>query len=102
MKTTDKKGVRNLIEWTCNPNFESCHRQILHLSMKHSFGEWKKKGFTTFHLACQNGHFNIADILIQTSAEHNIELNAKDIVYGKTAFHWACQYGQSKVAGMQR
>ena len=46
-----------------------------------------------FHLACENGHSKIAEMLIQKSAELNIDLNAKYRLFDRTAFHLACQNG---------
>ena len=34
----------------------------------------------------------MAKMLIQRSAEFNIDLNARDNI-GKTSFHWACESG---------
>ena len=52
------------------------------------------EGKTPFHLACQFGHFKIAEIIVQKSAEFNLDLNSKDDD-GTTAFHWACINGHS-------
>ena len=45
---------------------------------------------TPFLLACLNGHLNVAEIIMQKSAELNIDLNMKDY-RGLTAFHLACK-----------
>merc|ERR1712051_203 len=55
----------------------------------------KENGNTAFELACKNGHSKMAKVLIQKSAELNIDLNAKDW-FGMTAFHNASSYGHSK------
>ena len=39
-------------------------------------------------------------MLIQKSAELNIDLNAKDRMFDRTAFHLACENGHSKIAEM--
>ena len=53
--------------------------------------------FKAFHLACQNGHSEIAEFLLQNSAFLKINLNEKDEV-GWTAFHMACWNGHSELA----
>ena len=35
-------------------------------------------GKTAFHLACNNGHSKIAEMLMQKSVKFNIDLNTKD------------------------
>ena len=54
---------------------------------------------TAFHLACENGHSKVAEMIMQKSVEFNIDLNAKDRC-ARTAFHLACYNGHSKVAEM--
>ena len=54
-------------------------------------------GNMAFQLACKKGHSKVAKVLIQKSAELNIDLNAKD-QYGMTAFHYACMGGHSDIA----
>ena len=49
-------------------------------------------------MACENGHSKIAEMLIQKSAELNIDLNAKDRMFDRTAFHLACENGHSKLS----
>ena len=44
-------------------------------------------------MACENGHSKIAEMLIQKSAELNIDLNAKHRLFGRTAFHLAYENG---------
>ena len=56
-------------------------------------------GRTPLHLACEYGHVKVVEIIIQKSADFNIDLNAKD-QRGKTAFHLACWNGHSKIAEM--
>ena len=65
--------------------------------MKINLNDKNIDGLTAFHLACKAGNSRIAELLVTSSYEHNIELNSKDIV-GYTAFHMACQYGQVEVA----
>ena len=50
---------------------------------------------TSFHLACKNGRFKIAQLLLQNTFLE-IDFNAKDS-QGFTAFHFACQRGHFKV-----
>ena len=45
-----------------------------------------------------NGHLKIAEMLIEKSAELNIDLNAKGSG-GRTAFHWTC-WGHTNLAEM--
>ena len=59
----------------------------------------KTFGTTAFHLACESGNSNIVDMLVQKSAEFNINLNEKD-VFGHSGFHNACNGGHLKVAKM--
>ena len=47
--------------------------------------------------ACEKGHSKMVKVLIQKSAEFNIDLNAKD-KFGTTIFHQACMDGWSKIA----
>ena len=58
-----------------------------------------KHGWTPFHWACKNGHFEVAEIVLQKSIQLNIELNAKDVT-GRTPLHWACVNGRLKIAEM--
>ena len=44
-------------------------------------------------MACEIGHSKIAEMLIQKSAELNIDLNAKHRLFDRTAFHLACENG---------
>ena len=54
-----------------------------------------------FQSACNNGHFKMAEFLIQKSTELNIDLNANDETFGRgTAFHLACHIGNSNIAEM--
>ena len=39
-------------------------------------------------------------MLIQKSTELNIDLNAKHMLFDRTAFHLACENGHSKIAKM--
>ena len=45
---------------------------------------------TPFFLACSNGHLNVAELIMQKSAEHNIDLNTIDDT-DMTPFHFACR-----------
>ena len=54
---------------------------------------------TPLHLACMEGHSNIAEMLMQKSAEYNIDLNAKDF-YGCTAFVLACKEDHLEIVEM--
>ena len=49
---------------------------------------------TAFHQACYHGYLQVAKLLIQKSAQFNIELNARDNE-GFTAFHLACMEGRT-------
>ena len=54
---------------------------------------------TGFHLACENGHVKIVEMLIQKSDELNINLNAVNLIRkeGRTAFQWSCENGNFKI-----
>ena len=58
-----------------------------------------EEGNMAFQLACKKSHSKVAKVLIQKSAELNIDLNAKD-QYVRTAFHYACIWGHSDIAEM--
>ena len=38
----------------------------------------KNYGMTPFHFACENGHIRIAEFIMKSSIENNIDLNAKN------------------------
>ena len=61
--------------------------------------ELNEKGSQFFHLTCQNGHLELAEMLIQKSVEFKIDLNAKDFG-GFTAFENACLSGHTKIVEM--
>ena len=72
--------------------------------LKEKITELEKKckdGQTPFHLACENGQEDIAEIIMKNSAKFNIELNAKDNV-GRTAFQKAQQWGHTNVVNLIR
>jgi ankyrin repeat protein len=50
---------------------------------------------TPLHLACSNGHGEVACMLIN----HNANVNQGN-KYNNTPLHWACMYGHGKVACM--
>ena len=52
-------------------------------------------GKTAFHLACQNGHSKVVEMLIQISAKIGMKLNEKDDI-GRTGFHWASCNGNEE------
>ena len=67
---------------------------------------------TPFHIACKNGRFNIAKLLLENSVIDqnqksksnlylwlNTDLNSKDDT-GRTAFHLVCRWGYIKVVKM--
>ena len=54
-------------------------------------------GETPFHLVCRHGHFNVVNMLMQSSIKLDIKVNVKN-ENGRTAFHLACYYGYSNVA----
>ena len=61
----------------------------------------KNYGMTPFHFACENGHIRIAEFIMKSSIENNIDLNAKNSSdewhprnRGFTGFHYACQKSQ--------
>ena len=50
-------------------------------------------------MACRNGQTETAQLLIQSSKEFGIDLNAKDND-GSTALHWACSNGETETVQM--
>ena len=54
-------------------------------------------GRSAFHLACGEGHSEVADLILQNASELSIELNSKDNA-GWTPFHFVCLYGQINIA----
>ena len=52
---------------------------------------------TPFHVACKEGHFKIAEVIMRSSIESNINLNSTERRYGETGFHYACESGQVKI-----
>merc|ERR1712062_274497 len=54
-------------------------------------------GMIVWHLACAFGKTEIAQLIIQSSTEFGIDLNAKDNIE-RTSFHAACNNGQTETA----
>ena len=54
-------------------------------------------GRTAWHLACEYGRTETAQLIIQNSKDFGIDLNAKD-ESGYTAWHLACEFGQIETA----
>ena len=50
-----------------------------------------------FRKACENGHLELADFLMNNAATLGIDLNSRDNDYGQTAFSWACEKGHADV-----
>ena len=50
---------------------------------------WPFSDMTPFHIACEKGHFRIAEFIMKRSIEYNIDLNSTSI-YGLKGFHFAC------------
>ena len=55
--------------------------------------------FPPFHIACLEGHFKIAKLFLQKSADFDIDLNAKDND-GWTPLHTSCRHCLIKTAKM--
>ena len=53
---------------------------------------WPFSDMTPFHIACEKGHFRIAEFIMKRSIEYNIDLNSTSI-YGLKGFHFACLSG---------
>ena len=51
---------------------------------------------TPFHVACEKGHFRIAEFIMKSCIENNIDLNAKDF-RGKTGYHYVCDSGEAEM-----
>ena len=47
-------------------------------------------------MACQYGHVDVAQVIINNSTQINIDFNDKNIE-GQTAFHLVCRAGNSRV-----
>ena len=56
-------------------------------------------GGTAFHLACQKGHSEIADMIMNNSSKLQLDLNIKDSG-GRTAFHRACMFNNIKTVDL--
>merc|ERR1712062_551482 len=56
-------------------------------------------GSTAWHLACEYGQTEIAQLIIQNSENFGIDLNAKDD-FGRTALHEACFNGETETVQM--
>ena len=52
-------------------------------------------GRTPFQIACEKGHARIAEFVIKSSIENNIDLNWR--YDGRTGFHAACLSGRVKM-----
>ena len=50
-----------------------------------------------FRKACENGHLEMAAVLMNNAATLGIDLNSRDNEYGQTAFSWACEKGHADV-----
>ena len=61
-------------------------------SMNIKLNTLDKYNNTGLHIACMNGHANIAKLLIEESTKLKLDLNAQD-KWGYTAFHMACKPG---------
>ena len=56
-------------------------------------------GWTAWHLACEYGLTETAQLLIPSSKDFGIDLNAKNNG-GRTALHLACIYGKTETVQM--
>ena len=54
-------------------------------------------GRTAFHKACCYGQTETAQLIIQSSKDFGIDLNANRNGSGWTAWHWACSTGQTEI-----
>merc|ERR1711860_258754 len=59
-----------------------------------------ENGWTVLHEACREGQTETAQLLIKSSKDFGIDLNAKDNIAGSTALHLACISGKTKNAQM--
>merc|ERR1712049_78226 len=57
-------------------------------------------GWTVLHEACYYGQTETAQLIIKSSIEFGIDLNAKDNIAGSTALHLACISGRTETVQM--
>jgi ankyrin repeat protein len=91
-----KKGRPMIVEFIMKKsgvqiNFDSKNNQTIDLNVK-----TKNLGITGLGLACENGHSEVVNILMNNATNLRIRVNEKDD-YRRTALILACQQGHSDV-----
>ena len=99
-----KESLQELWDWKrLNLNNLLCyaaeegHVKLMELLLHTDFT--KNEGHRAFMAACENGHTEIVDLLMNASKEHGIDLNASN-VYGKTGFMVACENGHTEIVNL--
>ena len=59
----------------------------------------KNDGTKSIQLACENGHFKMANMLIEKATKLKIDVNARN-EYQRTPFHLVCKYGNFEISQM--
>ena len=69
------------------------------LELKINLKNKDRYGYTAFHLACQNGHIRIVDMMIEQSKSLELDLKAEDSD-GQTGYQRAKAYRETDVVNL--
>ena len=91
-----KKGRSMIVQFILKKrgvqiNSDTKNNQTIDLNVK-----TKKLGITGLGLACENGHYEVVNILMENATDLRISVNEKDN-YERTAVYLACMQGHSDV-----
>ena len=91
-----KKGRSMIVQFILKKrgvqiNSDTKNNQTIDLNVK-----TKKLGITGLGLACENGHYEVVNILMENATDLRISVNEKDN-YKRTAVYLACMQGHSDV-----
>ena len=91
-----KKGRSMIVQFILKKsgvqiNSDTKNNQTIDLNVK-----TKKLGITGLGLACENGHYEVVNILMENATDLRISVNEKDN-YERTAVYLACMQGHSGV-----